>query len=161
MDKKVKKRLTWIFFIPALIYRLFGHPSTHEKSMSFSKSIQAGHEVSDVNAKGIAIFSFSLILGIVLIQLSLGAVLFTLRHQSLKSKHAVTLLPQAPRVPPPPHLQVNPARDLETYLRQENRLLHSYGWIDPQKKIARIPIQRAMKLISDQPNLFYQKRSDQ
>jgi hypothetical protein len=47
-------------------------------------------------------------------------------------------------VPPEPRLQENPGGDLEKLRRAEDRRLESYGWIDRERKILRIPIDRAM-----------------
>ena len=44
---------------------------------------------------------------------------------------------------PEPRLQVNPRRDLETYLRAQQRLLESVGWVDRDAGVVRIPIERA------------------
>lgn len=50
-------------------------------------------------------------------------------------------------VPAPPRLQVNPARDLEALRKREDELLGSYGWVDREKGVVRIPIERAMDLL--------------
>ena len=48
--------------------------------------------------------------------------------------------------PPQPLLQINPSTDLEQFRAHEEELLHTYGWIDRDKGIVRIPIDRAMEL---------------
>lgn len=50
-------------------------------------------------------------------------------------------------LPPPPRLQVQPRLDLEKYLDSQNRALTSYGWVDKQNGVIRIPIDRAMDLL--------------
>ena len=54
----------------------------------------------------------------------------------------------AQKQPPEPRLQPNPARDLREMRAAEEQLLHQYAWIDPDKGIVRIPIERAMDLIA-------------
>ena len=39
-----------------------------------------------------------------------------------------------------------PVTDLAAMRAAEDRVLHSYGWVDPQKGIVHIPIEEAMKL---------------
>src|SRR5438034_325592 len=54
---------------------------------------------------------------------------------------------EADQTPPAPRLQVDPQGDYEEVLRDENRILESYGWIDREKGTARIPVDRAMELL--------------
>ncbi len=49
-----------------------------------------------------------------------------------------------------PVLQIHPVADLDAYRAQETKLLNSYGWVDKSAGIARIPIDRAIDLISEQ-----------
>jgi hypothetical protein len=50
-------------------------------------------------------------------------------------------------LPPPPRIQPNPALDMQSYLQSQQRLLNSYGWIDRQNGIVRLPVDRAMELL--------------
>ena len=45
-----------------------------------------------------------------------------------------------------PRLQISPRSDLEQMRANEEKTLHSYGWVDKQKGVVRIPIERAMEL---------------
>ena len=51
-------------------------------------------------------------------------------------------------LPPEPRLQEDPKHELESYLVKEKELLGSYGWVDRPAGIARIPISRAMEILS-------------
>ena len=53
---------------------------------------------------------------------------------------------QEARVPPEPRLQTNPREDLKVLRDQEQQVLSSYGWIDKNGGVVRIPIEDAMKL---------------
>jgi len=53
---------------------------------------------------------------------------------------------QQERMPPSPRLQVNPREDLRELRAGEDAVLNSYGWVDRNNGIARIPIGDAMKL---------------
>ena len=50
--------------------------------------------------------------------------------------------------PPEPRLQKDPAMDLQQFRAGEEAVLHSYGWVDPEKGIVRIPVERAMELVA-------------
>ena len=53
---------------------------------------------------------------------------------------------QGDRLPPEPRLQTNPREDLRTLRAKEDELLGSYGWVDKNAGVVRIPIEDAMKL---------------
>jgi hypothetical protein len=63
--------------------------------------------------------------------------------------------PLAPgvRLPPEPRLQgapgsaSSPTEDIRRFREQEDQMLDSYGWIDRQNGVIRIPIEQAKKLI--------------
>jgi hypothetical protein len=47
--------------------------------------------------------------------------------------------------PPEPRLQTDPEADLGAYVRKEQHLLSSYGWVDRERGIAHVPIEVAMQ----------------
>jgi len=51
-------------------------------------------------------------------------------------------------LPPEPRLQTHPVQDLAALHTAEDAVLNSYGWIDRQAGIVRIPIARAMELLA-------------
>ena len=53
---------------------------------------------------------------------------------------------QGNRVPPEPRLQNNPREDLRELRAKEDELLGSWGWVDKNAGVVRIPIDDAMKL---------------
>jgi hypothetical protein len=57
------------------------------------------------------------------------------------------LAAQENRVPPGPRLQTNPREDMRELRAREEEILTSYGWVDKNAGIARIPIEEAMKLV--------------
>lgn len=50
--------------------------------------------------------------------------------------------------PPAPRLQTDPEADLRAYVRKEQHLLDSYGWVDRERGIAHIPIEAAMQRLA-------------
>ena len=53
--------------------------------------------------------------------------------------------PQVPK----PQLQPDPVADLNAYRVTADEVLHSFGWIDQQAGVTRIPIDRAMDLVAE------------
>jgi hypothetical protein len=106
------------------------------------------HEESDVNIR--AIFGFGLGL------LAVGVVvhvLVWLLFLSLAAGEQVQTPPQYPlavadseRLPPEPRLQTSPRQDLIDLRAQEQQLLQTYGWVDRNAGVVRIPIEEAVRL---------------
>jgi hypothetical protein len=55
----------------------------------------------------------------------------------------------AERQPPAPRLQVDPKLDLDRLRAEEYARLTTYGWADRERRIVRIPIERAMELLAE------------
>ena len=51
------------------------------------------------------------------------------------------------RLPPAPRLQANPRLELQEMRAEENAVLQSYGWVDRDQGVARMPIDEAMKIV--------------
>lgn len=108
-----------------------------------------GHEITDAHAPSIIKFAVGLAL---VILLSLYAMA---RLADYFGEHQAQLGPQPSplvrtrQVPPLPQLQVAPGADLNQYRTAEDARLDSYGWVDRQNGIIRIPINRAMDLIAE------------
>jgi len=50
--------------------------------------------------------------------------------------------------PPSPRLQVHPKADFARLRAEEHERLTTYGWVDREHQIARMPIERAMDLLA-------------
>ena len=105
------------------------------------------HETSDVDIRGVLAFGVGLIVLGVFISLAVG-VLF----KYLDSREARQAAPQYPlaatqgnRVPPEPRLQTNPRQDLADLRAREAETLSTYGWVDRNAGVVRIPIDEAIK----------------
>jgi hypothetical protein len=53
----------------------------------------------------------------------------------------------AQKQPPEPRLQQHPAQDMRDWRAAEDRASRQYAWIDPDKGIVQIPVERAMDLV--------------
>jgi hypothetical protein len=108
-----------------------------------------GHEERDVQLRPIIIsgMSLAILAGLSLLALWLLFDYFAARRARLE----VTPSPvfEARQLPPEPRLEVSPQRDLRQMRAAETALLHSYGWVDRQAGIVRIPIERAIELLAE------------
>lgn len=106
------------------------------------------HETSDVNIRGI--FGFGL--GLLVVAIFIHFVVYVL-FQFFATQATVHRTPEFPmaagqerRVPPEPRLQTNPRDDLRALREAEDVILGGYAWVDKDKGVVRIPIDRAMQL---------------
>lgn len=51
-------------------------------------------------------------------------------------------------MPPEPRLQTDPNRDMKALRDEEDAVLTAYAWVDKERGIARIPIERAMEIVA-------------
>jgi hypothetical protein len=107
------------------------------------------HETSDVRVGVIALFALGMIVSAIVLHLALWW-LFGL-YASREAATDPTPVPVAltPQTPPEPRLQVNPQADLARFRATEDATLHSYGWVDRDAGVVRIPIERAIDLLAE------------
>jgi hypothetical protein len=105
------------------------------------------HEESDVNI--LAIFGFGGgLMAVAVVVLLVIYVLFGFfdGRERATVPAEYPLAAQAPKVPPEPRLQEQPREDLRELRAREDEILTSYGWVDKNAGVVRIPIDAAMKL---------------
>ena len=86
--------------------------------------------------------------------LALGIAVFLLvtpflLHAGYPASESAGALPRDLPEPPAPRLQTKPKIDLERLRVDERAKLETYGWADRQAQVARIPIERAIELLSE------------
>ena len=111
------------------------------------------HEPNTINIPSVVMFLVALAAAVVVVALLMRGLL---RYfDARKAQEAPPPSPLAPgvRLPPEPRLQGapgsvgSPAEDVGRFREQEDQMLNSYGWIDQQRGIIRIPIEQAKKMI--------------
>jgi hypothetical protein len=105
---------------------------------------QAAHETADVDGRRIWQTAAALVATIVAAGLVASFVLAFFHHETGRPLSPVDAPPTAMGSPP---LQSAPAVDLAALRVQKRALLNEYRWIDRDKGIVRIPIERAMSLL--------------
>lgn len=97
-------------------------------------------------------YKFALWLAVAML-LSFGIVFGTFKFFDSRENAANTAARRYPlaaeyeRPVPTPSLQTQPFRDIYMLRDEEARKLQSYGWVDKEGGVARIPIDRAMELM--------------
>ena len=106
------------------------------------------HETSDVNVRAILGFGVGLVIVAVIIHFLVWLMFayFGSRESQLAAREFPLAAEQQNRLPPEPRLQANPRQDLTDLRRREDAILGSYGWVDQNAGVVRIPIDEAMKL---------------
>lgn len=106
------------------------------------------HGDRDIDLRGVLGFWGGVAVLIVLSALICWAIYGALRRGLVAQDPAPSPLIAArvPEIPPGPRLQRNPAADMAELRERELHILGSYGWVDRERGIARIPLDLAMKL---------------
>jgi hypothetical protein len=121
-------------------------PHAHAKDPTASAEVH--HETTDVDIRPILMFAAALMVTVVVV----GALMWVLfRYLSGREARVPPEYPlaasQGTRLPPEPRLQTNPRGDLADLRGGEEQTLKSYGWVDKNAGVVRIPIDEAMKIV--------------
>jgi hypothetical protein len=111
--------------------------------MDENKKHQPGFEESDVNVFAVGKFAIGLVL-VTILAMGLIIVVFNVL-KNMEGGEAKAIDPT--KVFPQPQLQKSPIPDLKEVRAKEEQTLTSYGWVDQQKGVVRIPISQAMDLV--------------
>src|ERR1700733_9253408 len=109
------------------------------------------HETRDVNVFQISAFGIGLLLSCVVVVFAMWALFdFLFHREDAKNADnpAASMMNQRPKLPPEPRLQAEPKIELKDLRADEEAILSSYGWIDPNKGIVRIPIDQAIDIVA-------------
>lgn len=133
--------------------------SEHPNSAHGDESHPVHHDVNfesrDINT-GSILLSLAY-LGIAVI-VTFAATVLILRFTTLRAERSESSMPPShqgvgPTMPPEPRLQgvpghVNdPQQDLRNKIAADEKANQSYGWVDKQAGLAKIPVEDAMKII--------------
>jgi hypothetical protein len=108
--------------------------------------LRRGHETSDANIRNLIIFGVGLCCLVIAGLLVSGVVFhYFVGHQGLGPP--ASPFENVRMLPPEPRLQVSAPKDLKQYKAAQGDILNSYGWVDQNAGIVRIPIDRAMDIL--------------
>jgi hypothetical protein len=104
------------------------------------------HESSDVSLGSIVGFAGGLVFSALVISVLVWVLFQFLSGQATRRGSTAEALTVKQPVPPSPRLQTDPRGDLLDLREAEERALTTYGWVDRNAGIVRIPIEQAMRL---------------
>jgi hypothetical protein len=119
------------------------HPHGHDGHES-----EVSYERKDVNVFQISAFGIGLLLAVIVSVFAMWAMFdFFYHREDQKNVNGANalMLNERPKLPPEPRLQAEPKKDLKA---DEETILHSYGWLDPNKGTVRIPIDLAIDMVA-------------
>jgi hypothetical protein len=111
------------------------------------------YEPNTVNIPSVVMFLVALVAAVVVVALLMRGLLRYFDARMAQEAPPPSPLAQGVRTPPEPRLQgapgsvSSPAEDIRRFREQEGQMLNSYGWIDQQNGIIRIPIEQAKRMI--------------
>ncbi len=105
-----------------------------------------GYETRDVNIA--ALLKFAVSLAVILIIVSFGMKwTFNYYAKTQTLGPAATPFENERTIPPLPRLQVAPQKEIHDYWESQQGIVSSYGWVDRQNGVVRIPVDQAMRLL--------------
>ena len=111
-----------------------------------------GHETRDISTRVVVTFGVSLMVGAILIHIAIWVLYSQFARDAARAyprEYPLARVGPA-QLPPQPRLQTRPRDDLRRIRAEEEQVLDSYGWVNAQRGIVRIPIERAMALTVEQ-----------
>jgi len=117
---------------------------------ALNEAERLGYEPRDANYTAVTLLGIGLVM---LVAVSFGVVFWflSLVSQTEAEQDVVFRREQVPLPEPEQH-----ANQKLTRIEQEQalgQLLESYGWVDRERRVARIPIERAMEILAEQERL--------
>lgn len=103
------------------------------------------HEHTDVDLRRISYWGAGLSLLVILILAFLVWLFDAFSGRETRQGRAPQGIPRSAPQTQAPRLQISPRADMAQMRAAEDKLLNSYGWIDKEKGVVRIPIERAME----------------
>jgi hypothetical protein len=107
------------------------------------------YEKRDVNPRAILWVGVAILVSAVIIHFAVWGLFDQFnRSEARKGKPPVSLV-NTKRQPPSqrPRLQTDAPADLQQLRNREETALESYGWVDRERGVAHIPVERAMELL--------------
>lgn len=117
------------------------------------EAIKAGHEVGEISIKPLVNFLIGLVvLSAASLAASYAVFLFLANYKSrtVEKPTPMQVLQQGQK-PPLPRLQVNPLKDWLDFKAEQDSVLTTYGWVDKEHGVVRLPVDRALEIMAERP----------
>jgi hypothetical protein len=100
-----------------------------------------GHETRDFKPSWVAMFVVMLVYVIVVVYMLTFTIFSHLKTAQIAETNAGLF--------PEPRLQIDPKSELMQVQERDREMLTSYAWVDRDTGVVRIPIERAMELVTE------------
>ena len=107
-----------------------------------------GYEFSDLNPGFIALFGIGLVVAVALAVIVTSLFMHYRALQHARQETPVSRLAHEREITPEPRLQVDASKELRQMRAAEDAALSSYGWVDKDAGILKIPVDRAMEILA-------------
>ena len=115
------------------------------------ESRESGYDVKDAKV-GALVKIIAISMTLMIVSLAVVFYVYARFDKAYQEPNAdLTAEQRAPIVPPLPHLQAQPYRDIDAVLMQQTRRLTTFGWNGSDHKSAHIPIERAIQQVIGKP----------
>ncbi len=124
----------------------------HEKDRESVRNPNVRYEPRKINALLVVFVMAAMVISGVLIHFAVVGlwVYFDKGSKALDTNKNPILTAPPNQLPPNPRLQPDPVGDLHYLRTAEDNVLNTYGWVDKNAGVVRIPVARAMFLLSQQ-----------
>jgi hypothetical protein len=119
------------------------------------------YEHGDADLRTVSKYAIALVFGVLIAAAAMWGLFdyFTAHTNEEEATVSKMVLEERPKLPPNPRLQPSPAApgipampNPKVYVRElrasEDEFLKSYGWVDPNQGIVRIPIEEAIAMVA-------------
>lgn len=112
-------------------------------------SAEAGHETSDVSIGAIVKFGIGLAVAALFVHVAMWGLFRVLDARRASRDRPIPALAAAGlrRTPPEPRLETDALASRRRMTAEERAALTTYGWVDRNAGVVRLPIERAMELL--------------
>jgi hypothetical protein len=105
-----------------------------------------GHEGRDADVRPIVLTGIGLALTVLVVGVIVYGIFRYLETHPATSVQSNPMAVFDSQIPPEPRIEEHPAIEIQELHAQEDQTLSTYGWMDKNKGVVRIPIERAMEL---------------
>jgi hypothetical protein len=109
--------------------------------------VPPGYETTDVNLRAVLRLAIGIVIGAVVVHVALWFLLRMLEVRAERRDPTLAPLTVRQAQPPPPRLQSAPSHDYRAFRAAEDQTLATYGWVDREEGLVRVPIEQAIELL--------------
>jgi hypothetical protein len=112
-------------------------------------SRNAGYETSDASARTLLAWGGGLVAVVIAAAITTWLLFDALAAHAKRTDPKVSpLAATETSAPPEPRLLTKEPEDLAAVRKEEDRVLRSYDWVDRERGVVRMPIERALELVA-------------